>query len=384
MANTVKALWFEQIANAVIQANLLELRRLFGSLPKKHILQYLNECWMPKGSKHEGKTILHLCNISDIDVSKYVLTFGAHPNVFDLRDNTPLHHACANNRKAFLRILLKYGADSTITNIDNKLCWQMVELTKHERLSIVEQCRHKGGNEVAQEMEAAVRDRKQQQMKKLFDTLKHRFSFWPDFHAIVFPIATAAKKNKNSQNKNTNIDNDKQDALTTNNSGDQNGNLDKDDNMSMSTNQVNQGNNNNNNSSAEREQKEQDEIEKLATKLDGDSSIQHILESLFQSVSTLMPAVIQEMQDTTAQQAPHTETETENQENNNHNNGNGNAQVQEEEEEEETTEMQQMKENEMREIIRNHIEEWVHQFRQCGIETLEQLTLPSFEACMHA
>ena len=39
MANTVKALWFEQIANAVIQANLLELRRLFGHINVTDVAQ---------------------------------------------------------------------------------------------------------------------------------------------------------------------------------------------------------------------------------------------------------------------------------------------------------------------------------------------------------
>ncbi|ETO31023.1 ankyrin repeat protein [Reticulomyxa filosa] len=117
----------EALQSAILEDNILKARQcLFGVNKIKKEL-FLNEYWFPKSNAHAGQTFLHLCTSHNINIGKWLINEGAQPNVFDLQDNTPLHLACFQKRKAFIRLLMQANANPNLKNIENKLCYQMLE-----------------------------------------------------------------------------------------------------------------------------------------------------------------------------------------------------------------------------------------------------------------
>jgi len=117
----------KQIYKAVTQSNVWDLRKLFRTIGDEKKNRFLNEYWILDG-EHRGYTFLHLSVYSDVSISQFILSSGAHPNQFNLDDNTPLHLAALHNRGIIMRILIKFGADPSIKNINGKT---PQEMSKH-------------------------------------------------------------------------------------------------------------------------------------------------------------------------------------------------------------------------------------------------------------
>jgi len=110
-----------QIYRAVKTSNVWDLRKIFRGIDIEKKTRYLNEYWISE-EDHRGFTFLHLSVYSDVSISQYLLSEGAHPNQFNLDDNTPLHLAALQNRGIIIRLLIKYGADPSIRNVNGKTC----------------------------------------------------------------------------------------------------------------------------------------------------------------------------------------------------------------------------------------------------------------------
>jgi len=118
----------KQIYLAVKTSNAWDLRKIFRTIGKEKTTRYLNEYWITE-EEHRGNTFLHLSVYSDIAVCQYLLSEGANPNQFNLADNTPLHLAALQNRGIIVRLLIKYGADPSIKNLEGNTCFENTKQT---------------------------------------------------------------------------------------------------------------------------------------------------------------------------------------------------------------------------------------------------------------
>jgi ankyrin repeat protein len=97
------------------QRKWLFFRYVDAEATLRTIMQHLSSGKDPD-LKRGISNLLHPCvRDSESEFLKFLLKYGADPNVRDESGETPLHKA-ANNRKALLQLLLNYGADPNSTD----------------------------------------------------------------------------------------------------------------------------------------------------------------------------------------------------------------------------------------------------------------------------
>jgi len=126
----------QQIYRAVKTSNVWDLRKIFRGIDTEKKTRFLNEYWITEEG-HRGFTFLHLSVYSDVTVAQYLLSEGAHPNQYNLDDNTPLHLATLQNRGIIIRLLIKFGADPSIRNVDGKTCHDVCSHSNRARKTSV-------------------------------------------------------------------------------------------------------------------------------------------------------------------------------------------------------------------------------------------------------